>query len=277
MAMDDKKLYTTTAVTYSRWFERFVRGCHSRMGDQPKYDKAIEIDVLLEVLNYCDQEYLSSVARKDNGTRLSAALLAVYVAGGFLGGLRGEEVLKMDLLGFRKHFAGGLKWKVPHVTIAMHGRFKGEDGTKWLLVPVVPETPSGIKMGVWMGRMLDTYEAMGILHGWVFRRLPGQVQGRIADFDPLFHEALRWVQRETPDLIKPELDVADAYSLRRSLRRGSTTHAKNREVLAEHIECNNRWRKQARAKGKAPSLSMSAHYTDVRGSLEYALRYSKNL
>jgi hypothetical protein len=277
MALDDKKMHTTTAVTYSRWFERFIKGCHSRMGDQPKPDKAIEIDVLLGVLAYCDTEYKEALVRNDTRTEMDMVCLAVYVAAGFLGGLRGEEVVTMDLIGVRTHFADGLRWKLPHVTIPMYGRFKGEDGTKWLLVPVVTETKSGILMAHWMERLLEAYNKRGIVGGWVFRRWPGKAKGRISDFDPLFHDALRRVQRENPDLIKPDVDVADAYSLRRSLRRGSTTHAKNRDVPLEHIECNNRWRKQARAKGKAPSLSMSQHYTDVRGSLEYTLRYSAAL
>jgi hypothetical protein len=154
---------------------------------------------------------------------MEMASLAVYVAAGFLEGLRGEKVITMDLIGVRTHFADGLKRKLPHVTIPMYGHFKGEDGTKWLLVSVVTETSLGIAMAAWMERLLKVYDKMGIVGGWVFRRWPGRAKGRISDFDPLFHDALRRVQRENPNLIKPDVDVADAYSLQRSLRRGSTT------------------------------------------------------
>ncbi len=69
MAMDDKKMHTTTVLTYSRWFERFIRGCHSCMGDQPKPDKAIEIDVLLGILLYCDTEHKEALIWNDLRTR----------------------------------------------------------------------------------------------------------------------------------------------------------------------------------------------------------------
>jgi hypothetical protein len=91
--------------------------------------------------------------------------------------------------------------------------------------------------------MVECHEESNKRNGWVFPALKGQGRARIADVDPVFHDALRFVQSQRPDLIAEEVDVGVAFSLRRSLRRGSTTHARNVDVPEENIEFNNGWRK----------------------------------
>jgi hypothetical protein len=125
--------------------------------------------------------------------------------------------------------------------------------------------------------MVECHEESNKQNGWVFPALKGQERARIADIDPVFHDALRFVQSQRPDLIAEEVDVGVAFSLRRSLRRGSTTHARNVDVPEENIEFNNGWRKHQRAGAKAASLSMGQHYTDVKLALPFILGYSENL
>ena len=50
----------------------------------------------------------------------------------------------------------------------------------------------------------------------------------------------------------------------RSLRRGSTTQARNQKVETADIEMNNRWRKVEAAKLKAASLNIRNQYTDIK-------------
>jgi hypothetical protein len=163
------------------------------------------------------------------------------------------------------------------VLLPLLGRFKNETGERHFLVAVVPESASGINVERWMRRMMDCHEIRGKRSGWVFPRDVGEGRSKIADFDPYFHEALRAVQALRPDLIKDEVDVSDVFSLRRSLRRGSTSQARNVKVPEEHIEFNNGWRKKLRAGAKAATLSMVQHYSDLKLVLSYVLEYSKNL
>ena len=278
MAKDEWKLYTTTCPTFSRWFERFVRGCHSWMGDQPRPDRAIGIEDLTLALELLDQRYLQAEREANLANQVHAACLGVFMTAGFLGGLRGEEVLLMELTGVRKYPRSGLDHKThPHVALPLYGRFKGENGTRWFYLPIIPKTDTSVNSEKWMTRMVECYERCGIRNGWVFRGSSPKSKGKISDYDPLFHDLLSIVQERRPDLIKSEVEVGEVYSLRRSLRRGSTTHAQNQGVRTDVIEYNNRWRKHHHAGGKAPSLSMVHHYTDIEKSLPYMLQYSKVL
>ncbi len=243
MGGDGKQMHTSTSSTNTLWFGKFYEGCHRRMGDQPQPDRAISIKELHLVLEFLDGEFENAKREKDLKGRTKYALAGLYVTAGFMGGLRGEEVLLMELSSVRKNFEDGLAWKPPHVLIPLLGRFKGETGERCFLLAVVPLSATGIDIEKWMRRMVECHEESNKRNGWVFPALKGQGRARIADVDPVFHDALRFVQSQRPDLIAEEVDVGVAFSLRRSLRRGSTTHARNVDVPEENIEFNNGWRK----------------------------------
>ncbi len=277
MGSDGKQMHTSTSTTNTLWFGKFYEGCHRRMGDQPQPDRAISIKELHLVLIFLDEEYANAEREGNLKEKTKFALAGLYVTAGFLGGLRGEEVLLMELSSVRKNFEHGLTWTPPHVLIPLLGRFKGETGERCFLLAVVPKSATGINIEVWMRRMIECHQEGNKRAGWVFPSPTGQGRGRISDFDPVFHDALRSVQSQRPDLILDSVDVGVAFSLRRSLRRGSTTHALNVFVSKENVEFNNGWRKHQRAGAKAASLSMIQHYTDVKLALPFILGYSMNL
>jgi hypothetical protein len=78
-----------------------------------------------------------------------------------------------------------------------------------------------------------------------------------------------------PHLFEPGLNIVDAYSLRRSLRRGSTPEAINWGVPKDLIEMNNRWRKFENSKGRRPGLSMIAQYTEMKLMIASLWKYSR--
>jgi hypothetical protein len=69
------------------------------------------------------------------------------------------------------------------------------------------------------------------------------------------------------------VNVVEVHSLRRSLRRGSTSEAINKQV-PQFINLNNRWRQFEAAKGRRPGMSMMAHYMEIRLSIPTLWRYS---
>ena len=60
-------------------------------------------------------------------------------------------------------------------------------------------------------------------------------------------------------MLEPGVDVMEVYRLRRSLRRGSTSEAVNKQMPQFIINMNNRWRQFEAARGRRPGMSMMAH------------------
>ena len=50
MAHENKKVFGTDCPAYGLWFERMMSGCHKRMGDEIKRDRALSIDLMHELL-----------------------------------------------------------------------------------------------------------------------------------------------------------------------------------------------------------------------------------
>lgn len=111
------------------------------------------------------------------------------------------------------------------------------------------------------------------INGFVFQKRDGK-QRKVGTFNVEFHDRLARVKEEKPYLFEPTLDITDAYAMRRSLRRGSTTEARNLKVRPEVVDMNNRWRKWEQAKGRMPNMSMASHYTELLLSLPTLYEYS---
>jgi hypothetical protein len=110
----------------------------------------------------------------------------------------------------------------------------------------------------------------------LFRATPtSSVAARTKDLDVLFHRYLQMVQQKYPKLIQAEVDVPVIYSLRRSLRRGSTAQARNQKVPKDIILLNNRWRSEEASRNRqAVPGEMIEYYTDVVIAIEALLLYS---
>ena len=51
MAKDTTKTYVTKCPTYCLWFERFVKGMYSRMGDDSRPDAAIQVELMKRIMD----------------------------------------------------------------------------------------------------------------------------------------------------------------------------------------------------------------------------------
>lgn len=270
MAYEASKSYSTTCPTYGYWFERFMRGCHKRMGDKVVQDVALSKKLFLALLTHLEEDW--EAATNDTDRDVLCEFAAILITG-FLCGLRGEEIMKMDVCGLLRYIEMGAQdMDHPHVVVALIGRLKGETGERYHMLILARVTQSGIKAGIWMDRLCLSLRRRETINGFVFQR-EGR-QRKIGSYDPEFHDRLNRVKDEKPRLFEPNQDIADAFSLRRSLRRGSTTEARNGKVRDEVVEMNNRWRTFERARGRMPSWNMTSHYTDIRLSLPMLWEYS---
>lgn len=273
MAKDTRKLMVTECPTFGDWYERFVRGCHKRMGDIVKPDRALSLPILAKMMMLVEFDWERSRGRD----RLQYALEAAFYLIAFCGALRGEEVPMTDLGGVVRHWDAGEAPGVPvHVVVALLGRFKNEIGERYHLVPLAGQTRSGLEPRKWIGRVVGEYGGLGISHGPMFRDGKG-IPARAGMMEAAFYARLETIQDECPDLIGIEVSVPEEYGVYRSFRRGATSEAVNRGVPPNVIEANNRWRRVEQAGTRQASMPMIDHYADIRLMLNHLLRFSSEL
>lgn len=120
--------------THSTWFERFAKGCLSRMGQIVKQDMAISLPVLHALLELLEEEWnlVESL-----GDRSLVASLGAFSVIAFCGSFRGPEVFLVDLYGLCKYLEDGTGTVgVECVIIPLLGRFKNEIGEQYHLTPL---------------------------------------------------------------------------------------------------------------------------------------------
>lgn len=273
MARDTLKTFLTDCPTYSLWFERFMRGMHSRMGDDHRPDLAISKEVMHEIMNLLNEDYLeaSYESRKRYVARMGLLMLST-----FLGGLRGEEVPRIVRKYFIELNLESLKSKVPHCVLPLYGRFKNEGNIpRCHLFRVCKRSKSGFDMEKWVLRVIKEEKSSKSLY--LFSDSSGNKESSGKVYERYLFSLLKEIQEKTTGLIPDKLDVEEAYGISRSGRRGGTTNAQNapnEECSDKDIERNNRWRNEEKARHKKPSLSMIQLYTDSLYSLEADLRFS---
>ena len=274
MVRQTTKLVATTSPTNAEWFERFMKGMHKRMGDNPKPDLAISIEVMLALMNRFERAWLRVEGDEvAEGRVLFPALFSIVC---YCAALRGEEAPLMDLAGTKKHLEEGLVHRYPHVVAALLGRFKGEMGEFYHMMPLAETSASGLKPAPWFRRMVVWYERKAIHHGPVFRDSAGR-RARAGEYEYEIRSQLEAIQQEGDGLINPAVQVFEDYGVSRSFRRGSDTQAIVQNVDARDIDLNNRWRRVEKAEGRKVGLKMQQHYADVKQMLKPLLRYSAAL
>ena len=281
---DTARLTVSSCPTFSDWYERFGLGLHKRMGDHIIQDKAISVEVMVELMRNFEVDWNRSVNLGESDGKLSKILFpALFSVVAYVLGLRGEEVPLMDLSGTLKHFSRAVSM-VPdsdgqeraHAVVALLGRFKGEKGEKHHYMVTVLKTKSGLEPAKWIGRALNWYSERGISNGPMFRNKLG-ARAKVKEFEGPIFDGLYRIQRERPDLIDPLVDVGGEYGMSRSHRRGSDSRAMAERIPEDAINLNNRWRKFEKAKGKRPTLKMTEHYADIQLLLPMFLVYSRSM
>lgn len=271
----------TNSPTNSLWFKRFMQGCHRRMGDVWCPDRPLTMGEALACQELLDDDWKTFA--KDPVGRLKTALTGVLITAGLGGGMRGEEINRIDLGVIRKHWAEAMEHpEEPHVPLGMVGRFKRTIGEKMYVQPLAIKSASGLKYRLWMFRMIEEYARVGIETGPIFRVKSKSgakkfERAKVGDLDGLFLPLLSRVQTTKPHLIGSDVDVEDEYSTSRSLKRGATAQARNKQIPSDVIEANNRWRKMERARGATPHMSLLDRYTDARASIPLMVRFSGGL
>ena len=153
MAHETRRIYATDCPTYGTWFDRFMLGAHKRMGDQSRPQQAVSEDIMYELMNRMETDWKQSGVNSTESQWKLCRLAAIFLTG-YLLGLRGEEIMLIDLTVMLKHIHEGRHHpKHPHVTVPLQGRVKSETGERTHHMVLARETSSGFKAGIWFDRI----------------------------------------------------------------------------------------------------------------------------
>mmetsp|Transcript_25276 Transcript_25276/g.62236 ORF Transcript_25276/g.62236 Transcript_25276/m.62236 type:complete len:350 (-) Transcript_25276:812-1861(-) len=270
----------TNSPSNSLWFRRFMKGMHKRMGDVWIPDRAITIDELKAAFAILEEDW-NVMKQVGNVIGMEPIVLsATILIGGFFGGLRGEEITRIDLGLTRRHWEEAINSPHPHVPMMLQGRFKKETGTKVFCQPLAVRSNSGVEILTWFARTIFVMERRGVDDGHMFRvrRKNGKIaRATVGDLDVLFLRLWNRVQEKHPKLLPDTVNVDEEFSISRSARRGATAHAQNCKVPKDVVEANNRWRKYQRSRGILPGMSMMERYSDAKASVPTLTRFSQSM
>jgi hypothetical protein len=222
----------------------------------------------------------------DSVGRLKTALTGLMITAGIGGGMRGEELVRVDIGVIRKHWKDLLTHpEEPHVPLGMAGRFKRQVGEKVYVQPLALESVSGLQYRLWMQKALQEHGKAGTFNVPMFRVEEKQKRGtrlggrgyrgaKVGDLDTVLRPLLLRVQEKHPETIGDDLNVEEEYSARRSFKRGATSQALNKKIPQDVIEANNHWRKDEKSRGSTPHMALLERYTDARAVVPLLVRFS---
>ena len=269
----------TSCPSQSEWFHDFLRGMEYRMGCQSQPNHGLLIGAIIRLLDFIDEDAKEAVRVDAIVEANELWKVGAYVCVLTVASLRGHEGFYLELAGMRKHMAKGRTGvvptglskttilteedclRLPHVTICLLGKFKGETGVDHHLITVANETSSGLKARWWVEKLLEVCEYEGRFDGPAFASPNGQLASS-PDYDAMFRKYLKLVQEET-DLVPLDHDVDALYSTFRTPRKTATTRIERAGFGHQFVDQMNRWRTQERSEGRAPRRRMNAHCADA--------------
>ena len=283
----------THCPTNSIWFGKWISGCETRMGFVLKQNKAISIDIIVGLVNLFKHDIILATEKSWHRQRLCYGLAFSVLS--FAASLRGSEGLKVDLQVLMNNIHRGRTIKardkqlqgvksrlkdIPHVILPLRGRFKGEKGELCHLIPLANVSQSGLPIRPALELLIATRKEMNVNDNqWAFVDPHGN-KLMFQEMNDIILEQLEKLKEEDEQKDCYDLkgvDISEQYSINRSFRRGSATHAQNQKVPEHVINVQNRWRKVEGAKGRRPKFGMIENYSDIEHLIPTAIRYSEML
>ena len=267
------RVWISNVETHSFWFSRFMTGLHKRVGEVVKSDWPVPIEVM---------KYVDRVLNKawnletDPDARKRIAEMGAWYIMGFCVGLRGEEMLLIELAGTAASLRFLNQEEDAHFIIRLKGRTKGSlIAGKGFEIPCIGTTEvSRLKPGRWVRRLVEVVQSEGRTTGKLFQRQ--LTVPRLLEFEEDWFDVLVSVQTNT-DLIDADIDLREKAGIYRSLRRGVTSHAINMQVNPTLVKAVNRWRNEIKGNGRKGTYEMIDHYAELGTLKPTFLRYSKVL
>jgi hypothetical protein len=257
----------------SLWFQRFTEGCRKRMGQDWRPNRAISVTLMTDLLKGVEQRATDA---SDANERFKWLMAGAYFCFCFVVSLRSPEGLLCDLEGVLEHFDDAR----PYVIIPLLGQVKGEHHSRQHLLPCVEETDSGIRVKVWMKRVMAVHSINGRVSGPLFVGRDG-LQSTTSDMNDLFQEILVELFETRRELfevdIRTTFDIQEKYNVFRSFRRGSESRAVAQGVSEADRYVVHRWKRKEVSGNNKVSHPIDQLYVDISLVKESFLRYTQSM
>lgn len=198
------------------------------------------LGILKKVLEILEEDWILA---KSNRQRFLIARTGAWFLSALCSGLRGEEMLLLDFKGTETSLKFLMVSYCPHFELVVIGPIEGyrNNGTKFK-IPVASVTEGNHLMaGCWMKRYIEIISILGYKPKRLF--FSTNTSAKLSDFESDFYDILCRVQSSS-NAINDDIDVREEFGLRRSIRRGVTSHARNMNVDSDVIHVINRWKKE---------------------------------
>ncbi|GFH43771.1 hypothetical protein CTEN210_00244 [Chaetoceros tenuissimus] len=262
----------------SYFLETFKRGMKIRMGLLQRRNVPVTSELVILILKYLEEAYKDS--GKEFQLRRRYLLAGTLVSLLYGGSLRGNEGFMLDADALASNIEFGKDADIPHVLAPLYGRFKGETGERFHVIPLVNISRTGIPFRIWLERALAMLRAENKIgkKGPLFCDVKGDLL-KSKDLEDLILEAIENVQATQvhSELIPNEWEVREMYGIYRSFRRGAASTAANEDVNDFTIKLVNRWRKYETARGSVPNMGIMEYYLEHKKVLKRILSFSKSL
>lgn len=271
-AYERNRTWISRVQTHSVWFAtRFMKGLERRHGQVVKQDWAPPISVIHAIDSVLEVRWNEATCSR---TRKKCAEMGAWFICGFCSGLRGEEMVLIELVGTFNSLRFLEDRDVPHFCFVVTGRTKSNraSGAKFELPIASVTRGTGLRPGKWIKRLVECIRTEGRKRGRLFQRnleppLP-------VEFQDDFLSVLEFIQATT-DLIPQELDVREEAGILRSLRRALTDHSRNIQVPTHLLKAFNRWHKER--KGDKVEHDMVDRYSTLGNLKPLFLEFSLSL
>ena len=257
--------------------ERFARGMKARMPVATARNLPLTGPVVKRILDRIEFDWaLPTTSEKE---RRQLTMIAAYIATTYTYSLRGNEGFWIDGDALCQNInVGRNATPIPHVVVALLGFFKAETGERMHVFSLANVTHSGIRVRVWLERVVQILRREGKRECPAFCDEDGYIMSH-DQVEEVMHPIINSLQGSTGmgQALPEGVDVEAFYRCDRSFRRGSATTALVQKVKRESIEFVNRWRSFERNKGKSPSLQMLWHYADGESTRPLQLDFTSSV
>jgi hypothetical protein len=255
----------------SLWFQRFMLGCKKRMGQDWRPNQALSVDIVHELLGSCERRAMEATSRSEVHKWV---LAGAYFCIRFVLSLRSPEGLMADVEGMIRFFHRDPE----NVIVPLLGRFKGEHHAKQHLLLSKGVTGSGIRVRLWVERVLAVHRELGRTAGPAFVNAVG-TQSSTFEMNELFLELLVELYDRRPELfgldVQGVADLPEKFNVFRSFRRGSESRAVAMKVSESDRYVVNGWKRKESAGSNRVGHSIDQHYVDVALVNDSFLRYTE--
>ena len=257
--------------------ERFVKGMKIRMPEVRVRNNPMTAVMVKYVLSKLEMEFFNPATSADRVREV--LMLGAYLCCTYGHSLRGNEGLWVDADRLCRHIGmGKYDQRAPHVLISLLGRFKSEDGDRMHVFPLANTTRSGIRIRIWLERLVKLLRDEGKSSCPAFCD-KNSFQLTLADLEATLHPLLEELQIDDsfPGIIPRGVNVRVWWRLARSLRRGAEAEALDQGVSDLVIKFIHRWGRYETSRGAEPGFNMLEHYASGAETRYMQIKFTASL